>query len=73
MEEITDLDALIKQFTEFLYIVDDVIKWYILRHPDDYLEETNLREFVNSVSQFGTDYVQYCFCTEKALQELIKD
>lgn len=54
-------------------IVDDVIKWYILRHPDDYLEETNLREFVNSVSQFGTDYVQYYFCTEKALQELIKD
>lgn len=54
-------------------IVDDVIKWYMHRHPDDYLEEENLKEFIGAVSQFGTDYVQYCFCTEKALQELIKD
>lgn len=38
--------------------------------PKTYLEDKNLEIFIQRVSQFGSSYVQYCFCTEKALTEL---
>ena len=39
--------------------------------PKTYLEDKNREIFIQRVSQFGSSYVQYCFCTEKALTELI--
>ena len=32
-----------------------------------------LLDFAEQVSQFGSKYIQYCFCTEKALKELINE
>ena len=32
-----------------------------------------LLDFAEHVSRFGSKYVQYCFCTKKALKELIKE
>ena len=30
-------------------------------------------DFAEHVSQFGSKYVQYCFCTKEALKELTKE
>lgn len=38
-----------------------------------YLDESNLSILVSRISQFGLSYIQYCFCTQKAINELIKD
>lgn len=38
-----------------------------------YLEESNLNTLVPKISQFGLSYIQYCFCTQRAINELIKD
>lgn len=54
-------------------IIDEEIRKYVHKHPEDYLNDDNLKEFIHEISPFGSDYVQYCFCTDKALQELIKD
>lgn len=37
------------------------------------LKKINLNTFVSKISQFGLSYIQYCFCTQKAINELIKD
>ena len=31
-----------------------------------------LRIFIDRVNQFGSSYTQYCFCTDKAMNELKK-
>ncbi len=38
-----------------------------------YLDTEALLDFAEHVSQFGSKYVQYCFCTKEALKELIKE
>ena len=38
-----------------------------------YLDTEALLDFADQVSQFGGKYTQYCFCTERALKELIKE
>ena len=38
-----------------------------------YLEEAPLKEFASRISHFGHEYIQYCFCTQRAIDELIKD
>lgn len=38
-----------------------------------YLDTEALLDFAEHVSQFGSKYVQYCFCTERAIKELIKE
>lgn len=43
-----------------------------VKYGEHYLEEKPLEEFISNVSQFGHDYIQYCFCTQKAINELIK-
>lgn len=39
----------------------------------DYLEEDSLKEFASRISQFGSEYIQYCFCTQRSIDELIKE
>lgn len=51
-------------------ILDQEIFRYKRDFPQDYLEDKNLKVFIQRVSQFGSSYVQYCFCTEKAIKEL---
>ena len=53
--------------------IDQEIKNYIQQYGETYLEESNLNTFVSKISQFGLSYIQYCFCTQKAINELIKD
>ena len=53
--------------------IDQEIKNYIHQYGETYLEESNLNTFVSKISQFGLSYIQYCFCTQKAINELIKD
>ena len=53
--------------------IDQEIKNYIRQCGEDYLDESNLSILVSRRSQFGLSYIQYCFCTQKAINELIKD
>ena len=39
----------------------------------NYMEEDSLKEFASRISQFGNEYIQYCFCTQRAIDELIKE
>ena len=52
-------------------ILDQEIFRYKREFPSTYLEDQNLEIFIQRVSQFGSSYVQYCFCTDKAIKELI--
>lgn len=58
-------------------VADDVVQRRIDEHKSRYglryLEDDAIRDLISNISQFGYDYIQYCFCTEKALGELIKD
>ncbi len=51
-------------------ILDQEIFRYKREFPETYLEDQNLEVFIQRVSQFGSSYIQYCFCTEKAIKEL---
>ena len=53
--------------------IDQEIKNYIRQCGEAYLDESNLSFLVSRISQFGLSYIQYCFCTQKAINELIKD
>ena len=37
-----------------------------------YLDEGPLKIFIDRVSQFGSSYIQYCFCTQRAMDILKK-
>lgn len=54
-------------------IIDQEIDAYKHEYGKAYLEDANLKTFASRVSQFGYDYIQYCFCTQRAIDELIKD
>lgn len=54
-------------------IVDHEIERYKEEFGTDYLKDVHLAEFASRISQFGYDYIQYCFCTQKAIDQLIKD
>lgn len=54
-------------------IVDQEIEHYKEEFGMAYLEEAHLKEFASRISQFGHEYIQYCFCTQRAIDELIKD
>lgn len=51
-------------------ILDQEIFRYKREFPNSYLLDKNLEIFIQRVSQFGSSYVQYCFCTDKAIKEL---
>ena len=53
--------------------VDKEIEWHKQRFGLGYLETEALLDFAERVSQFGRKYTQYCFCTERAINELIKE
>lgn len=53
--------------------VDKEIERHKHKYGAHYLETEALLDFAEHVSQFGSKYIQYCFCTEKALKELIKE
>lgn len=53
--------------------VDKEIEHHKQKYGSRYLDTEALLNFAEHVSQFGSKYVQYCFCTEEAIKELIKD
>ena len=53
--------------------VDAEIDRHQQKYGNRYLDIEPLMEFAEHISQFGNDYIQYCFCTEAAIQELFKD
>lgn len=53
--------------------VDKEIERHKQRYGVHYLDAEALLDFAEHISQFGNQYVQYCFCTEDALKELIKE
>jgi len=53
-------------------ILDTVLFLYRQKYGKQYLEDDPLKEFISMVSQFGTSYIQYCFCTQKSIDILKK-
>ena len=53
--------------------VDKEIERHKQKYGIHYLETAALLDFAEHVSQFGSKYIQYCFCTKEALKELIKE
>lgn len=53
--------------------VDKEIEHHKQKFGSRYLEMDALLDFAEHVSQFGSKYTQYCFCTEMALKMLIKE
>lgn len=53
--------------------VDREIERHKRKYGPRYLDTEALLDFAEHVSQFGNKYVQYCFCTERAIKELIKE
>lgn len=54
-------------------VVDPVIKAYKKEFGDRYLDRDNLRILATRLKYSGEKYIQYCFCTEAACNQLIKD
>ncbi len=54
-------------------VVDQEIIRYRKQYGKQYLNPDNLRILVSRINQFGINYIQYCFCTEKSIKLLIKD
>ena len=53
--------------------VDKEIERHKQKYGPRYQDTEALLDFAEHVSQFGSKYVQYCFCTERAIKELIKE
>ena len=53
--------------------VDKEIERHKQMYGPRYLDAEALLDFAEHVSQFGSKYVQYCFCTENALKVLTKE
>ena len=53
--------------------VDREIERHRQKYGIHYLDTEALLDFAEHVSQFGDKYTQFCFCTERALKELIKE
>lgn len=54
-------------------ILDQEIFKYKRVYKADYLKKENLEVFIKNVSQYGTSYIQYCFCTDSSLKFLNKE
>lgn len=54
-------------------VFDSVLAQYKEEFGEKYLDDNNLRKFIGRISQFGLNYIQYCFCTQQALDILYKD
>lgn len=53
--------------------VDKEIELHKQKYGANYLETAALLDFAEHVSQFGSKYIQFCFCTENSIKELIKE
>lgn len=53
--------------------VDKEIERHKQKYGTRYLDTEALLDFAEHVSQFGNQYVQYCFCTNEALKLLTKE
>lgn len=53
--------------------VDPVINDYKEEFGDDYLSRDNLRILASRLKYPGERYIQYCFCTPRAIELLIRD
>lgn len=51
-------------------ILDQEIYMHKRTFGKKYLEDDALATFIDKVSQFGSSYIQYCFCTPKAIEQL---
>lgn len=54
-------------------VVDPVIEAYKKEFGDRYLDRDNLKVLASRLKYSGEKYIQYCFCTEAACNQLIKD
>lgn len=54
-------------------VFDSVLAQYKQEYGASYLEDSNLKTFVERISQFGLNYIQYCFCTQRAIEILYKE
>ena len=58
-------------------VADEVVQRKVEEHKqtygEDYMSDEAVRNFINEVSQFTVKYIQYCFCTELSLEQLIKE
>lgn len=52
-------------------IVDSEINRYKAEFGEHYLEDENLEIFVERVNQYKLGYIQYAFCSKKAIEQLI--
>ena len=50
--------------------IDNEIDKYIDEFGPSYLQDSNLEILISRISQFGIEYVQYCFRTERSLKQL---
>lgn len=53
--------------------VDSEIRMYREEYGNAYLNRECLKQLASRLKYSGERYVQYCFCTEKALKQLIRD
>lgn len=66
-----DYDVVIGPVADAVF--DRVLAQYKEDCGEKYLEDNNLRDFIGRISQFGLNYRQYCFCTQRAINILYKD
>lgn len=53
--------------------VDREIEAYRQEFGENYRKPENLKELSRRLKYSGEKYTQYCFCTERAIQQLIRD
>lgn len=51
-------------------ILDTVLFTYKKEFGERYLDDEHLKVFIDRMAQFGSSYIQYCFCTQKAMDSL---
>ena len=53
--------------------VDAVLNSYMKKYQDDYANPGHLQELTEIMKYPGAEYIQYCFCTQKGIDQLILD
>lgn len=54
-------------------VVDSVLLAYRKRYGDDFRNPEHLRGLAPQLKFPGTEYIQYCFCTQKGIEQLKLD
>lgn len=68
---IHDYDIVIGPVADAVF--DRELERHKAKYGTSYLDDVNLRIFISRVSQFGLNYIQYCFCTQRAIALLYKE